>query len=232
MQVSKKIAIEYNSQIATNSIEPLSAHQILKIMKYLNIESNYHKKQNKQQKQTKSNDGRYADNILNRKYNANINNVVTSDLTDASTSSAMNYVCFIVDLWNKEIVGANISNKHNTKCVLNAIDSMKIPIDKYTMFHSDRGGEFASEILQNKLDDLNIQISMSNPGCPCVNAISENMFKLLKTECLKDYYKDVNELYVDVDKWIKWYNNVRIHSGLNYKSPSQVRLEQAIYILM
>ncbi len=66
---------------------------------------------------------------------------------------------------------------------------------------------------------------MSNPGCPYDNAVSENLFKLLKTEGIKNYYRSINDLYDDVNKW---YNNIRIHSSLDYKSPIQYRLERII----
>lgn len=192
-------------------------------MAELDIESSYHKKQSKQQKQIASEDARYYPNLLKRQYNQATNTVITSDLTYIPSHERMKYMCFIIDLGNKEIVGYSISDKHDTKCVLDAINSMTIPIELYEMFHSDRGGEFASKILQEMLEEKEIAISMSKPGYPYDNAISENMFKLLKAEGIDGYYKDV--LNRDVNKWVKWYSNVRMHSGLEYKSPKQIRTE-------
>lgn len=143
----------------------------------------------------------------------------------------MYYVCFIIDLWNREIVGVSVSDKHDSACVLEAIENMTVPISNYEMFLSYRVGEFTSISLQSLLAELKIEISISNSGCPFDNAVSENVFKLAKPECLKSYYKNVNDLYTDIDKWVKWYNNVRLHSKLGSKSPSQLRYEQAAQIL-
>ncbi len=220
---SRKIAAVYNSHLPNSGGKRLTRFIVLQIMKYLEIQSYYHKKQNKQQKAKKSNDYRYAKNILNRQYNAGKNTVVSSDLTYVPTRNGMYYICFITDLWNKEIVGFSISNQHNTTCVIEAIKAMTVPISSYKLFHSDRGGEFSNNKLKEKLKALNVKISMSLPGCPYDNAISENIFKLLKCEGIDDYYKDINKLYDDVRNWVNWYNNIRVHSGLEYKSPSLVR---------
>lgn len=64
---------------------------------------------------------------------------------------------------------------------------------------------------------------MSRPSCPYDNAISENLFKLLKATGIDDYYKDTAKQYEDSDKWVKWYNNVRMRSGLQYNAPKQIR---------
>ena len=220
---AQKLADGYNQMTTKQNGNIMTKYIATKVMGMLDIESNYHKKQAKQQKATASEDARYYPNVLKREYTQDINTVVTSDLTYIPSRYGMKYVCFIIDLGNKEIVGYSVSDKHNTECVMAAIDNMSVPIETYKMFHSDRGGEFASKQLQDMLELNELIISMSKPGCPYDNAISENMFKLLKGEGIDDYYKDINKLHKDVSKWVKWYNNVRMHSGLEYKSPKQVR---------
>ena len=220
---AQKLADGYNQMTTKQNGNIMTKHIARKVMEYLDIESNYHKKQAKQQKATASEDARYYPNVLKREYTQDINTVVTSDLTYIPSRYGMKYVCFIIDLGNKEIVGYSISDKHNTECVMAAIDNMTVSIETYKMFHSDRGGEYASKLLQEMLEQGGLTISMSKPGCPYDNAISENMFKLLKGEGIDDYYKDINKLHEDVSKWVKWYNNVRMHSGLEYKSPKQAR---------
>jgi len=50
------------------------------------------------------------------------------------------YICFLLDLYNREIVGYNVSEKHNTDTVLSAFDNSKINLSTLAIFHSDRGG--------------------------------------------------------------------------------------------
>lgn len=176
---SCKLADDYNEWTCKQNGNIMTPYIAKKVMNHLKFESSYHKKQAKQQKAIASEDARYYPNILKRQYNQEINTVVTSDLTYVPSLSGMHYICLIIDLGNKEIIGYSISAKHDTDCVLEAIDNMSISIEEYKLFHSDRGGEFASKRLQEKLENNEITISMSRPGCPYVNAISENMFKLL-----------------------------------------------------
>ena len=132
-------------------------------------------------------------------------------------------VCFIIDLFNREIIGHAISKYHDSNCVLRALASIKFDLNNTRIFHSDRGGEFASCELSEYLKQLNIVQSMSRAGCPYDNAVSENMFKLLKVEGIDRYYQFDSNLILDVNEWVKWYNNVRIHSKINNKSPVMYR---------
>lgn len=88
--------------------------------------------------------------------------------------------------------------------------------------------EFASNELSEYLGQLEIEQSMSKAGCPFDIAISENMFKLLKVEGIDKYYEFDSNLILDVDEWVKWYNNVRLHSKINYTSPAIYRKQYAM----
>ncbi len=122
-------------------------------------------------------------------------------------------------MFNREIVGYSISEYHDTNCVLDALDSMCIDLSKVRIFQSDRGGEFRSDELSEYMKANDIKQSMSKAGCPFDNAVSENMFKLLKIEGVDNHYHYSKDLVTDVDEWVKWYNCVRVHSNLNYVSP-------------
>lgn len=73
------------------------------------------------------------------------------------------------------------------------------------------------------MKEKEVAISMSKLGCPHDNAISENRFILLKWENIDDYYKDIGKLHADVNKKAKWYDNVLMHSALEYQAPKQIR---------
>ncbi len=97
--------------------------------------------------------------------------------------------------------------------------NIKFDLKTTRLFHSDRGGEFASGELSEYLNKFDITQSMSRAGCPYDNAVSENMFKLLKVEGIDRYYQFDSNLMLDVNEWVKWYNNVRIHIKINYTTP-------------
>lgn len=92
-------------------------------------------------------------------------------------------------------------------------------------FHSDRGREFKNQQLENLLTNFGVKQSMSKPGCPFDNAVSESLFSVFKREWAKPKYDNKVELEQDVKDFVHWYNYFRIHSTLNYKTPIQYKLE-------
>ncbi|MFV0499960.1 MAG: transposase, partial [Bacilli bacterium] len=115
--------------------------------------------------------------------------------------------------------------------VLDALNSMNIDLSKIRIFHSDRGGEFSSHDLEKYMNEHGIEQSMSKAGCPFDNAVSENMFKLLKVEVIDQNYEYDIELIDDVNTWVNWYNNVRIHSKIGYTSPTIYREQYNLKVI-
>ncbi len=220
---SRKIRDIINTYTINGKKVKLSRHQVLRIMKELGIKSKYNSKSFKPyaKKQLATT---FFDNLLQQQFDGYAPyEVLTSDLTYINTNEGWRYVCFIIDLFNREIVGYSISEHHDTNCVLDALNSMNIDLTKVRIFHSDRGGEFRSDELSQYMKDNDIKQSMSKAGCPFDNAVSENMFKLLKIEGVDNHYRYPDDLATDVEEWVKWYNLVRVHSKLNYVSPQIYR---------
>ncbi|WP_425289483.1 IS3 family transposase [Spiroplasma endosymbiont of Poecilobothrus nobilitatus] len=67
-----------------------------------------------------------------------------------------------------------------------------------------------------------MQKSYSKPGCPYDNAVAESTYKIFKTEFIKNNnFKNVEQFKLELFDYINWYNNIRIHSKLNYLTPVQ-----------
>ena len=68
--------------------------------------------------------------------------------------------------------------------------------------------------------------SMSRKGICWDNAVPESYFKTIKYECLYRYrFNDPKQLYDCIHDYIRWYNNIRIHSAIGYKSPLEREIE-------
>lgn len=171
--------------------------------------------------------GNIFPNVLGRRFAGwGLNEVLTSDLTYVPLGKRkFGYVCFIVDLFNNEIVGHSVSLQHNTKCVLDAFKNSNADFEKTQIFHSDRGGEFRSTKLVDFITNNGIIFSMSNAGTPYDNAISENLFGIFKREWAQEQYDNIEELQAHVDNFVIWYNNIRLHSKNHYISPVEFKLD-------
>ena len=63
-------------------------------------------------------------------------------------------------------------------------------------------------------------------GCPYDNAVAEATYKIFKTEFVRGrYFASLEELTLELNDYVNWFNNVRIHGTLSYLSPVQYRQE-------
>ncbi len=132
------------------------------------------------------------------------------------------YICFVVDLYNREILAHGVSDKHDSNFVYDTLT--KINLNRVDIFHSDRGSEFLNHKIHDLLISHGVKQSASRPGCPYDNAVSENLFGIFKREWMKGKYHSIEELQNDVDDFVNNYNYFRVHSTLNYQAPIEYRL--------
>lgn len=228
LSIYKSSRNNYGSRKISKTLEamniPISSYKVLKITKRLGLRSGYSTSTSKPYnsfKQPKDSNP----NILNQNFTSlEPNLIVTSDLTYIKVNSKFYYICFLVDLFNREITSHEISSKHDTQLVIDCIKSSSTNFSDLMIFHSDRGGEFRGTNLVKLLESKNIEKSMSKPGCPFDNAVSESLFGIFKREWAKQKYFSEMDLRRDVTDFVHWYNYFRIHSTLNYSSPVQYRL--------
>lgn len=168
-------------------------------------------------------------NLLNRKFSVSKpNKVWVSDITYVWTQEGWLYLCVIIDLFSRKVVGWAISSRINTDLLLRAFwmaFNVRKP-KKGLIFHSDRGSQYCSKRFNNVLTSLKVIQSMSRKGNCWDNACAESFFKSLKSEWLYDEcFKTRKEASNMLFEYIEvFYNRKRIHSAMNYFTPEQVEL--------
>ena len=185
--------------------------------------SNYTIKQFKNYKSKVNNDN--IPNIVDRNFNnRNFLEVIISDLTYVRVLNKWCYVCLIIDLFNREIIGYSAGKHKDASIVEKAIKSIKYDLNKISIFHSDRGNEFKNKIIEDILIKFNIQRSLSQKGTPYDNAVAEATYKIFKTEfCFNRIFNSFEQLELDLFDYVHWFNNFRIHSSLDYLTPMQYK---------
>jgi putative transposase len=95
--------------------------------------------------------------------------------------------------------------------------------------HSDRGCQYTSDDYQKTLKTFGIECSMSRTGNCYDNAVAERFFWSLKHEWTKhETFRDLEAARLSVFKYVEtFYNPVRLHQTLGYKSPDQFEAEYA-----
>lgn len=203
----------------------ISRRRICRIMKKLGLVSSYTIAMFRPHK-TKCNEAPIK-NELNRKFdNQEKYAVVVSDLTYVRVNYKWNYVCVLIDLYNREIIGFSAGRHKNAELVYDAFASIKGDLNKIQMFHTDRGSEFKNQLIDEMLDVFQIKRSLSMKGCPYDNAVAESNFKMFKTEFVKGRnFDSLEQLKIELGDYIHWFNHIRIHGSLNYMTPVEYRLQ-------
>ena len=185
--------------------------------------SNYTIKQFKVHKATCNNEN--VANIVNQEFdNRNHLEVVVSDLTYVNVRGKWNYICILLDIFNREIIGYAAGENKDAKLVYKAFTKVKFRLDEIEVFHTDRGNEFKNKIIDEVLTTFNIKRSLSNKGCPYDNAVAEATFKIIKTEfAFNKIFNSFEELEYLLFDYVNWFNNKRIHGSLGYMTPSQYK---------
>lgn len=201
----------------------ISRRRIGRIMKKIGLVSKYTVAQFKPQKQ-KCND-EPIQNELNRQFTGQAPYaVVVSDLTYVRVNYKWNYVCILVDLFNREIIGYSAGIHKDAQLVYDAFATVKTELYNIQMFHSDRGGEFKNNLIDEVITTFKIKRSLSMKGCPYDNAVAEATFKIFKTEFVYGRnFDSLCHLRHELTKYVDWFNNTRIHGSLNYLTPVQFR---------
>ncbi|MGL5207420.1 MAG: transposase, partial [Acidaminococcaceae bacterium] len=135
-----------------------------------------------------------------------------------------NYVCILVDLFNREIIGYSSGIHKNAQLVYEAFATVKTDLSNIQMFHSDRGSEFKNELVDDVINTFGIKRSLSMKGCPYDNAVAEATFKIFKTEFVYGRnFDSLGQLRHELTSYVHWFNTSRIHGSLNYLTPAEFR---------
>jgi putative transposase len=166
-----------------------------------------------------------ADNVLNREFNqASPNQAWVTDITYVWTVQGWLYLAVVMDLYSRRIVGWCMDKTMTQALAIRAL-MMAINLrqpEAGLIHHSDRGSQYASEAYQTLLKQHGIRPSMSRKGNCWDNAVMERFFKSYKEEWIGDQVYYTREAAIrDMQEYMKYYDGVRLHSTLGYRTPME-----------
>lgn len=176
--------------------------------------------------------GKAAPNILSRNFGASkANEKWVTDVTEFSVQGKKLYLSPVLDLFNREIISYSLSEKPVMEMVntmLHGAFSVLGPEDA-PLLHTDQGWQYRMAGYQAKLKARGMTQSMSRKGNCLDNAVMENFFGTLKSECFYlNKFSDLNELRKAIEDYIQYYNNERISLKLKGLSPVEYRIQALI----
>ena len=136
------------------------------------------------------------------------------------------YLYMVMDVYSRKIVGWQVYKRESSELAADLMTDICITEgvkrDQVTL-HSDNGGAMKGATLLATLEKLGVIRSTSRPGVSSDNAYSESLFRTLK---YVPYYpdrpfEDILEARRWVEGFVGWYNDVHLHSGIRFVTPSQ-----------
>ncbi len=156
-----------------------------------------------------------------------------SDTTFIRTRQGWLYLAMILDLYSRQVIGWGMSDRNNTKLVVDALQMAAVRRDcseQAVVVHSDQGSTYASGDYQRLLRKNNMLASMSRKGECYDNAVAESFFGTLETELVDDKdYRTREQAKQSLFEYIEvFYNRQRRHSYLGYVSPDEYERANAL----
>ena len=158
------------------------------------------------------------ENLLNRQFHADRPNAKwVTDISYIHTKEGILYLSMIRDLYDNSIVAYKTASSQTVNLVLDTVrlamrrEKKKVAAD--LQLHSDQGFQYTSQAYFKLTQSYKITPSMSRRGNPYDNAMAENFFSILKTECIYRHKpKSFREANSMIDRYIDFYNNERIQA--------------------
>jgi putative transposase len=156
-----------------------------------------------------------------------------SDITYIKTSDGNTYLSLVTDAYSKKIMGYELLDTLSAQGPLNAL-LMAINNRKYNqqlIHHSDRGLQYCSSEYIGKLNEHQIQISMTENGDPYENAVAERVNGILKNEFLfvRELKNQCQVLKLIKDA-VQIYNEYRPHLSCQLLTPNQSHKQSHIRV--
>jgi putative transposase len=155
-----------------------------------------------------------------------------ADFTYVWTGCGFVYTSFITDVYSRRILGWKTSSSKTADLVTGALQqalaTRRRASSEFTanglIHHSDAGSQYTALAFTEELAEAGIAGSIGTVGDALDNALMESTIGLYKTELILPYsrtrnWSGVREVERETAEWVRWYNNERIHSSIDYMTP-------------
>ena len=185
-------------------------------------------------------DARPAPDLVDRDFTApGPNQLWVADITFIPSAAGFLYLAVVLDAWSRKVVGWAMTNHLRAELVVEALQmavGQRRPIASWrsdceaagggaaggdVIHHSDQGSQYTSLAFGKRCKEAGVRPSMGSVGDAYDNAMCESFFATLECELLdRRRFTSQAEARMACFSFIEgWYNPVRLHSALGYRSP-------------
>jgi transposase InsO family protein len=149
-----------------------------------------------------------------------------TDVTYIATDEGWLYLCSILDVFSRRLLGWSLADHMRTELCLDALHAAAMARGRRdfsgTVLHSDHGSQYTSDDFRARCKAMHIVQSMGTVGDSYDNAMMESAWSSLKRELVYEtHFTTREEARQAVFEWLVWYNRERLHSSIAYMSPME-----------
>ena len=154
---------------------------------------------------------------------------LVGDITYIRTWEGWLYLATVIDCHTRAVIGWSMADNMRTPLICDALTmaANNIDLPENAIFHSDRGSQYTSTEFAAHIAELGLTASMGRTGVCWDNALAESFFAALKNELVhRCIFTTRRKARAAIAEYIEvFYNRLRIHSTLGYKTPAEVMAE-------
>lgn len=142
------------------------------------------------------------------------------------------YMSTVIDLNCRMLIGHDIDKHMTAEIVCEALVEAKTGgyMAENGIFHSDKGSQYTSTELARKAEFLQLRLSVGRTGSCYDNAVAESFFSIMKREIGWEF-ESYEEGVRIIEDWIYFYNYIRPHSSIGYKTPYEKWMSMNIKVI-
>ena len=143
-------------------------------------------------------------------------------ISDRTDNGGKLRILSVIDEYSRECLALQVARKLTAVDLIAAMKKLVTQRGVPGHLRSDNGSEFVARTLQSWLADRQIKTLYIEPASPWQNGHVESFHGSLRDECLdRELMLSVAEARVLIEDYRRYYNAVRPHGGLGYRTPAQ-----------
>ena len=144
---------------------------------------------------------------------------------DACANGQRLKILTVTDEFTRESLAMEVATRLHARGVIEVLERLVAQRGAPLALRSDNGPEFVAKAVQHWLGARQVQTAYIAPGSPWQNGYGESFNGRLRDECLNlEWFHNVAEARVVIERWRRQYNEDRPHSSLGYQTPCEFRL--------